>query len=134
MDEFATVESYLRYGRYPDGMEKGEKANLRRKCHRNFKFEDGILYYRIALATQNDPSTEDGDEGWRVCVQTKEEKVWIMESHWNWRACEKYSIKIQILTRIRFCLCRRSSWKRQNSENHVSLLLEEHEHRVHQEM
>ena len=79
MDELAIVESYLRDGRYPDGMEKGEKANLRRKCRRSFKFEDGILYYRTSSAKQ-DESKENEHEGWRVCVQTKEERERIMES------------------------------------------------------
>ena len=37
MDELAVAENYLREGRYPDGMAKREKANLRRKCHKNFK-------------------------------------------------------------------------------------------------
>ena len=39
MDEFTIVENYLRYGKYPDGLTKGEKANVRRKCHNNFLSE-----------------------------------------------------------------------------------------------
>ena len=38
MDEFAAVENYVRFGKYPSDMEKGDKANLRKKCSNNFKF------------------------------------------------------------------------------------------------
>ncbi len=51
MDEFTAVENYLRHSEYPDGLPKGEKANLRHKCHRNFKFEAGILYYKRTKST-----------------------------------------------------------------------------------
>ena len=37
--EFTAVETYLRSSQYPKGMTKGEKANFRRKCKNNFKFE-----------------------------------------------------------------------------------------------
>ena len=80
MDEFAVVEMYLHYGQYLNGMEKGEKANLKRKCHRNFMLQEGILYYRVAAAKHEDPTLEDGSNGWRVCVRTKEKRVRIMES------------------------------------------------------
>ena len=80
-DEFAIVVRYLRDGRYPDGMEKGEKANLRRKCHRNFKLEDGILYYRTSSAgKQNESKAANEDRDWRVCVQTQAERERVMES------------------------------------------------------
>jgi len=36
MEEFAVVDNYLRRGRYPEGLSKEEKANLRRKCRKNF--------------------------------------------------------------------------------------------------
>ena len=42
--EFTAVETYLRCSPYPKGMTKGEKANLRRKCKNNLKFETGMLY------------------------------------------------------------------------------------------
>ena len=44
-DEFTAVETYLRCSQYTKGMTKGEKANFRRKCKNNFKFETGMLYY-----------------------------------------------------------------------------------------
>ena len=47
-DEFAIVENYFCKGKYADGLAKGQKANLRRKCKSNFKFERGILYHRKA--------------------------------------------------------------------------------------
>ena len=89
-------------------MEKGEKANLRRKCHRNFKFEGGILYYRTSSAKQEESKKENEDGGWRVCVQTKEERERIMEScHAGvgglWKAHISYS-------RMCFSLFRRPSW------------------------
>ena len=51
------------------------EANLRRKCHRNFTLQEGILYYRVAAAKQEDPTPEDGGSGWRVYVWTKEERM-----------------------------------------------------------
>lgn len=66
-DEFRSIQQYLEYGTYPDGLQKGEKANLRRKCKTNYKLESGILYYK---RTRKCPS----DEPWRVCIKTKAEK------------------------------------------------------------
>ena len=74
MDEFTAVENYLRYGKYPDGLPKGEKANLRRKCHTNFMFEDGLLYYRRAR------SAGVTGEAWRICVRTAAERQRILDS------------------------------------------------------
>ena len=34
------IQDYLQRGEYPSGLDKGEKANFRRKCKNNFKFED----------------------------------------------------------------------------------------------
>ena len=45
-EELRAVEKYLIYGEYEEGMEKGEKANFRRKCRNNYKLEDGVLHYR----------------------------------------------------------------------------------------
>ena len=45
-EELLVVEDYLRHGSYPANLSKGGKANLRRKCRNNFKFESGVLYYR----------------------------------------------------------------------------------------
>ena len=42
-DEFSVVEDYLRRNQYPEGISKGDKANLRRKC-KNVKFDCGVLY------------------------------------------------------------------------------------------
>ena len=36
LDEFTSVESYLRYRKYPDDLYKAEKANFRRKCRKIF--------------------------------------------------------------------------------------------------
>lgn len=72
MDNLAQIESYLRFGTYPEGMSKGEKSNLRRKCHKNFKFSDGTLYHRTAAASDK--------EKWRACVRSEEEKERILES------------------------------------------------------
>ena len=74
MDEFQVAENYIRYGQYPDSLGKGEKANLRRKCRNNFKFEAGILYYRKVT------KQKDAENTWRICVRTEEEKKQIMES------------------------------------------------------
>ena len=71
-DEFTAVETYLRCSQYPKGMTKGEKANLRRKCKNNLKFETEMLYYK-----------KDGiDEvsKWKICVRSDDEKRRILES------------------------------------------------------
>ena len=73
MDELTTVEAYLRYGDYPDDYTKGEKNNLRRKCRNNYKYENGMLYYKRASETED-------EEPWRICVRTETEKSKIMES------------------------------------------------------
>ncbi len=42
------IENYLRKGEYPETINgKTEKANFRRRCRQNFKFENGSLcdYY-----------------------------------------------------------------------------------------
>ena len=44
MEELQQIEDYLHRGIYPEGLSKGEKANFRRKCKNNYKFEDGVLY------------------------------------------------------------------------------------------
>ena len=72
----AVVETYLHFGRYPDTYSKGEKANLRRKCHNN-----NII---ISLATEYSTTRVQGavkgkksrleDENWRIYVRTDEEK------------------------------------------------------------
>ena len=68
MEELEAVENYLLRGVYPGGLSKEEKANLWRKCKNNFKLEDGILYYRKAVA--------DGESCalWRICVKTEEDR------------------------------------------------------------
>ena len=71
-DEFTAVETYLRSSQYPKGMTKGEKANFRRKCKNNVKFETGMLCYK-----------KDGiDEAsqWKICVRSDNEKRRILES------------------------------------------------------
>ena len=54
MDELTGNENYLHHGKYPDGLSKGEKANLRHKCQRNFLFEHGLLYYRSIVYVNKD--------------------------------------------------------------------------------
>eukprot|EP00731_Ephydatia_muelleri_P017503 Em0010g601a len=46
-EELRAVEKYLIYGEYEEGMEKGEKANFRRKCRNNYKLEDDEEKERI---------------------------------------------------------------------------------------
>ena len=72
MDELTTVEAYLRYGDYPDDIRKGEKQ-LRRKCRKNYKFENDMLYYKRASETEK-------EEPWRICVRTETGESKIMES------------------------------------------------------
>ena len=62
------METYLRSSQYPKGMTKGEKANFRRKCKNNFKFETGMLYFK-----------KDGIDG-KICVRSDNEKRQILES------------------------------------------------------
>ena len=68
------IQDYLQRGEYPSGLDKGEKANFRRKCKNNFKFEDGVLYYRKHL------SKAEADQDWRVCVRSLEDKARIIKS------------------------------------------------------
>ena len=65
-DEFTAVETYLRSNQYPKGMTKGKKANLRRKCKNNFKFETGMLYYK--------KNGIDEASKWKICVRSDDEK------------------------------------------------------------
>ena len=76
MEDLAIVEAYLRFGKYPDTYSKGHKANLRRKCHNNFKFSNGVLYYRRAV---KDKESRLKEENWRICVGTEEQQR-ILES------------------------------------------------------
>ena len=71
-DEFTAVETYLRCSQYTKGMTKGEKANLRRKCKNNFKFETGMLYYKN--------NGIDEASKWKICVRSDDEKRRILES------------------------------------------------------
>ncbi|KAL5508860.1 hypothetical protein EMCRGX_G004118 [Ephydatia muelleri] len=74
-EELRAVEKYLIYGEYEEGMEKGEKANFRRKCRNNYKLEDGVLHYRKNITCEG-----KDDALWRVCVRSDEEKERILES------------------------------------------------------
>ena len=76
-NEFVAVENYLHYGKYPEDLTKGEKANFRRKCRNNFKFDAGILYYKVKKA--KDASNPECD-AWRVCFRTEEERKKIIEA------------------------------------------------------
>ena len=69
MEDLTAVEAYLRRGEYPVGLNKGEKANLRRRCRNNFKVENEVLYYKKARG-----------EEWKICVRSEDEKKRIMES------------------------------------------------------
>ena len=72
MEDLAAVDAYLRRGEFPSGITKGEKANLRRKCHNNFKLEEGVLYYKKA--------SDESDWKTLVCIRSTGEKRKIMES------------------------------------------------------
>jgi len=72
MESLSEVEGYLLRREYPSGFTKSEKSNLRRKCKKNFRIENGVLQYKV--------SKEKGEDGeWRVCVRTLEEKRRILE-------------------------------------------------------
>ena len=68
MEDLAIVEAYLRFGKYPDTYSKG---------HNNFKFSNGVLYYRRAVKTKESRLKEGN---WRICVRTEEEQQRILES------------------------------------------------------
>ena len=69
-DEFSVVEDYLRRNQYPEGISKGDKANLRCKC----KLDCGVLYFKKVKKGEGD------GEGWKICVRTEDEKRRILES------------------------------------------------------
>ena len=72
MENLQPIEDYLRKGEYPENISsKTEKANFRRKCRQNFKFENGSLYYK--------KNTKAAGEDWRMCVRSIEEKSRILE-------------------------------------------------------
>ena len=48
-----------------EGISKGDKANLRRKC-KNFKFNCGVLYFKRVKKGEGD------GEGWKICVRTED--------------------------------------------------------------
>ena len=56
-------------------MEKGEKANLQRRCRNNFKLVGGVLYNQKAA------KGGDSDGERRVCARSEEEKQRIMDSY-----------------------------------------------------
>ena len=58
------MEAYLHFRKYPNTYSKGDKANLRRKCHNNFKFGNGVLYYRRAKESRLK------EENWRAHGRT----------------------------------------------------------------
>ena len=70
---------------YPSGMtEKGDKANFRRKCKRNYKVENGILYYR-KYSTQ--PVAVK--ESWRMCIRSDEDLhlYFMFAHHFIFKSC-----------------------------------------------
>ena len=61
MDEFTSVESYLRYRKYSDGLSNGEKANFRRKCRKKCNtIQNNYTYpYAIIYLKENNPRIFD---------------------------------------------------------------------------
>ncbi len=68
------IENYLRQGDYPEGTQKKDKANFRRKCRNNFKFEDGQLLYKKCLSTGKATEQMPGASEWKICIRSEEEK------------------------------------------------------------
>ena len=58
---------------YPNGISKGDKANLRRKC-KNVKFDCGVLYFKRVEKGKGE------EDGWKICCRTENEKRRILES------------------------------------------------------
>ena len=58
-------------------MTKGEKANLRRKCKNNFKFETGMLYYKNKGI--------DEASKWYICVRSDDDTDTGVMPFWNRR-------------------------------------------------
>ena len=59
-DEFSVFEDHLRRNQYPEGISKGDKANLRREC-KNFKFDCGVLYFKRVKKGEGD-GEGDGED------------------------------------------------------------------------
>ena len=59
--------------KYPKGISKGDKTNLRRAC-KNFKFNCGVLYFKRVKK----------GEGEKICFRTEDEKRRILESYHAW--------------------------------------------------
>ena len=78
MEELQQIEDYLHRGIYPEGLSKGEKANFRRKCKNNYKFEDGVLYYTKCIGRV--PTVSSEETNWRICVRSNDEKQRILQS------------------------------------------------------
>lgn len=73
MVEFTVVENLHRKD-YPDGLSKGDKVNLRCKCHKNFGS-------RVDCYTTGELKVQvRQQEAWRVCIRTTEEKEIIVDS------------------------------------------------------
>ena len=45
MEEFTIVENYLRKDKYLEGLDKGQRAILRRKYNNNFNFSVAFPYH-----------------------------------------------------------------------------------------
>eukprot|EP00731_Ephydatia_muelleri_P003205 Em0001g3205a len=114
-EELRAVEKYLIYGEYEEGMEKGEKANFRRKCRNNYKLEDGVLHYRKNITCEG-----KDDALWRVCVRSDEEKERILESchagvavssHHYWEECS--SLNQLLIMQYKFITLKAIGWQQQ---------------------
>ena len=63
------------------GMEKKDKANFRRKCRNNYRFEAGQLFYKkYRVKDTNEDEQLPGRSEWKICVRSEEEKRRILES------------------------------------------------------
>ena len=77
-DQLQNIENYLHRGEYPSGIEKKDKANFRRKCRNNYKFEKGTLYYK--KCTVKEVELIPGASEWKVCIRSEKEKTRVLES------------------------------------------------------
>ena len=76
MDDYDSIYRYLESGIYAEGLSKNEKRNLRCKCKKNFKIENGQLFCR-----KSDRGAESEREPqWKLCLKTEDDKQRMLPS------------------------------------------------------
>ena len=75
MEGYEEIYRFCEDNVYPCGLSKDQKCNFRRKCHENFKIDEGQLYYRKSNRGKSDMQAK-----WMLAVKTVAEKERVLKS------------------------------------------------------